>query len=322
MAGSEIPRVSPGAKTVVRGTQSFVGVMAQVWKRPALTGFEVLWRWSFGIVLIALFAWSYGPRILQSTQSLNLGQVGTALISTQLWLRDHGRARLYGISFHGAELTVVICLVWSAVSAAGRDRILQKLEPSFRHNLPSLIVLSLLRVVTLSAVVLFWIWAVSNVAETMVFEPFYARQEPAYVQFAAILIVGTLALFVCWMALSYIFHLAQVISMAKHVGPFRSLREAIRRGPLNGKLIEINLVLGIVKIALLVLAMVFSACPLPFSTVETQEFLTWWWIGVGVWYLLASDYFHVVRSAAYVAMWLIYSDAPQSAVSRTVEIAS
>ena len=64
--------------------------------------------------------------------------------------------------------------------------------------------------------------------------------------------------------------------------------------------------MGIVKIALIVLALVFSACPLPFSTVETQEFLTWWWIGVGVWYLVASDYFHVVRAAAYVALWRGY----------------
>ena len=45
------------------------------------------------------------------------------------------------------------------------------------------------------------------------------------------------------------------------------------------KLVEINLVMGIVKIALMVLALVFSACPLPFESVATPEFLTWWWMG-------------------------------------------
>ena len=71
---------------------------------------------------------------------------------------------------------------------------------------------------------------------------------------------------------------------------------------LRSQLIETNLVMGIVKVALLVLAIVFSACPLPFSSVETQEFLTCWWIGVGVWWLLASDYFHVVRVVAVLRL--------------------
>jgi hypothetical protein len=66
------------------------------------------------------------------------------------------------------------------------------------------------------------------------------------------------------------------------------------------QLVEINFVMGIVRVALLVLALVFSACPLPFESVATAEFLRNWWIGVGVWYLLASDYFKVVRAAAYI----------------------
>ena len=39
----------------------------------------------------------------------------------------------------------------------------------------------------------------------------------------------------------------------------------------SGKLVEINLVLGIVKIALIVLAMVFSATPLPFESVSPRR---------------------------------------------------
>jgi hypothetical protein len=85
-----------------------------------------------------------------------------------------------------------------------------------------------------------------------------------------------------------------------------SLRAARRLGPLKGKLVEINLVMGIVKIALIVLAMVFSATPLPFESVTTPEFLAWWWVGVTVFYLVASDFFHVARLVGYLELWRAY----------------
>ena len=69
---------------------------------------------------------------------------------------------------------------------------------------------------------------------------------------------------------------------------------------------EINLVMGIVKIALIVLAMVFSATPLPFESVATPEFLAWWWVGVRCCTLVASDFFHVARLVAYLELWRAY----------------
>jgi len=65
-------------------------------------------------------------------------------------------------------------------------------------------------------------------------------------------------------------------------------------------------VMGIVKIALIVLAMVFSATPLPFESMTTPEFLMWWWGGVTVLYLVASDFFHVTRLVAYLELWRAY----------------
>jgi hypothetical protein len=61
--------------------------------------------------------------------------------------------------------------------------------------------------------------------------------------------------------------------------------------------------MGIVKIALIVLAMVLSACPLPFESVATPEFMTWWYACVMVIYLIASDFFHVVHLVAYLELW-------------------
>jgi hypothetical protein len=80
-------------------------------------------------------------------------------------------------------------------------------------------------------------------------------------------------------------------------------------GPAKSKLIEINLVMGIVKIALIVLAMVASACPLPFESVATPEFMLWWYGFVSILYFLASDLFHVVRLMSYVEMWQAFRGA-------------
>ena len=72
------------------------------------------------------------------------------------------------------------------------------------------------------------------------------------------------------------------------------------------KLIEINLVMGVVKVALVVLFMVFSATPLPFESVTTPAFLLWWTAGIGVLYFVASDFFHVARQVAYLELWQAY----------------
>jgi hypothetical protein len=94
--------------------------------------------------------------------------------------------------------------------------------------------------------------------------------------------------------------------MLKGLGVGGSLAAAFRLGPLKSKLVEINLVMGIVKIALMVLAMVFSATPLPFESIATAQFLAWWWVGVTVVYFLASDFFHVARQVAYLQLWRAY----------------
>ncbi len=65
---------------------------------------------------------------------------------------------------------------------------------------------------------------------------------------------------------------APLLAMLEDLGSGASLRAAMRLGPVRARLIEVNLVLGVVKIALMVLAMVFSATPLPFESVTTPEF--------------------------------------------------
>ena len=74
----------------------------------------------------------------------------------------------------------------------------------------------------------------------------------------------------------------------------------------SSKLAETNLVMGIVKLMLIVLAMVFSAAPLPFSDELGPDALHVVWAASIVFYLVANDYFHVVRLKGFIEFWRIY----------------
>ena len=88
--------------------------------------------------------------------------------------------------------------------------------------------------------------------------------------------------------------------MLEGMGVFASLLRGLRLGKLAQKLVEVNLVLGIVRLALIVLAVVFSAIPLPFEADMTGNALYAWWAFVTLLYLIASDFFQVARLAAFL----------------------
>ena len=69
---------------------------------------------------------------------------------------------------------------------------------------------------------------------------------------------------------------------------------------------EIDLVMGIVKLALIVLTMVFSAAPLPFSDQLGPEALHMVTMAALVFFMVSSDYFHVVRLKALIEFWRTY----------------
>ena len=68
--------------------------------------------------------------------------------------------------------------------------------------------------------------------------------------------------------------------------------------------------MGIVRVILFVLSLTFSASPLPFQSQETQSYINVWWVGVALFYILSSDFFHVVRRVTYLQ--LLQSTAPQT----------
>jgi hypothetical protein len=106
-----------------------------------------------------------------------------------------------------------------------------------------------------------------------------------------------------WALLSWVFSIAPLLALLEGLGVGGSLTRSLRLGSLRGKLVEINLVMGIAKIALIVLAMVFSATPLPFEDAVSGGALYAWWAVVTVLYLVASDFFQVARVMAFVELW-------------------
>ncbi len=154
-----------------------------------------------------------------------------------------------------------------------------------------------------------WIAGLHWIASVAVVRPLAHGGEPNLVLYFALTIVETLGLFVLWAIVSWVFSVAPLLAMLRGLGPAASLRAATRLGALRGKLMEINLVMGIVKIALIVLALVLSACPLPFESVATPEFMHWWYANVTVLYFLGSDFFHVARLVAYLRLYGMYEAA-------------
>jgi hypothetical protein len=292
-------------RTPVRGTQSFVAIMAAVWRRPSLVAIEVLWRWAAGIPLLVVCAWEFLR--LRGSVVLN-----TAALQAMTVFKPVQAGITLSSAAHALVPAVLPILLWLLPAALllrtvcatfGRTALLRRLQPGSHPALGSTFALSALRTVALLLLLTLWAAGIRWANAVAIIGPTARGEEPSVVLFAALVVFGTLALFVVW-ALS-IWKLDAALFRA-------SSRAVILQGSrtVRSQLIEMNLVMGIVKVALIVLAMVFSACPLPFETVESITFLTWWWIGVGVLYLLASDFFHVVRAAYCAAMLRLHEAAP------------
>ncbi len=295
----------------VRGTQSFVHTLSVCWQHPSLTALEVAWRWLFGIPTL-LVLWYWALRIQRET-----GFDPAALSTLTLTDPMGSVAKLAELAafllppvLHVARWLVPLLLaVWIVISSLGRTLVLHRADSRLQSRPGTLMLLTTVRLAALLASFALWYAGLQWAAATAVNGPIARNAEPNLVLYCALVIVGTLALFSLWAVVSWVFSVAPLLAMLRGLGVVASLRAATQLGHLKSKLVEVNLVMGIVKIALIVLAMVFSACPLPFESVTTQSFLTNWWIGVTVLYCLGSDFFHVARLVAYLNLWRAYEPA-------------
>jgi hypothetical protein len=292
----------------VRGTQSFVHTMSACWRRPSLTALEVLWRWGFGAPATAVVVVE-AMRILRETPLDNAALQRMSLLdpmSAADTVSQAASVLLPPVLRVAVWLAPVLLIGWVVASAIGRGVVLHRVDGRMHLRPRTLIVLQAARTAALVGSFAVWFACVRGAAGVAVNGPITAGQEPNLVLYCALTIVATLGLFTLWAVASWSLSVAPLLAMLRNLGAGASLSAALRLGPVRSKLVEINLVMGIVKIALIVLAMVFSACPLPFESVATPEFMAWWYAGVGVIYLIASDFFHVVQLASYLELWNTY----------------
>ncbi len=279
--------------------------MAGTWRRPGLTAIEVLWRWAVGVPWL----WFAVRAIVQAVRA---HPVDTVALEAMTVFQPMAAANTLSVqlapllppleALAGWLLPVGIA-AWALASTAGRLAIWRRLDSSLPGRFGPVASLGLLRLLLLLAILWLWIRGIGAAAYYSISAAVSAGAEPNLVLFSAMVVVLTLLLFLLWSVVVWPLDAAPLFVLADGQGLGMSLRSALAAGALRSRLIEINLVMGIVKVGLLVLAMVFCATPLPFSAEETQGFLLSWWCFVGVLFLIALDFFHVVRRAVNLAFF-------------------
>ncbi len=289
----------------VRGTQSLVTYMAWVIRRPSLTAIEVGWRWIFGVPLLVICFKEW----LQIIVAFPLKFSGfNSLDAQNPWVAV---VQLAGVIAYYQQpvLTVLRWLVpaaavaWIVISGLGRSLVLRRMNPGLSFRPAQMIALQAAWLVLMSGIFLLWFSCMRWAAATHI----SAGGEPDLVGFAIWAIILTLAFFTAWALTSWTLEIAPLLLLLEQRSVFSSIAQSLALGkPLASKLAEINLVMGIVKLALIVLAMVFSAAPLPFSDELGADALHVVWGASTVFYLIANDYFQVVRLKGFEEFWKTY----------------
>jgi hypothetical protein len=289
----------------VRGTQTLVDQMGWVYRRPLLSSLEILWRWAVGIPIVLLCQNQVNHIFsVLSPDSAGWNSVdgdNPWVAVRQLDVIGGKYEPLVVTAFHW--LLPLSIVAWIVVSGLGRNLVLKRLEPEARFRPFTLIALQAVWVALLTAVVWLWWQCMRWVAVTHIERP----AEPDLVGFAIWLIFLSLGFFSLWALVSWPAAVAPVLAVKENRGPLSALLASLQLGKtFTNQLMEIGLVMGIVKLALIVLTMVFSAAPLPFSDQLGPAALQAVSRAAIVFFFVSSDYFHVVRLKALVEFWRTY----------------
>ena len=200
-------------------------------------------------------------------------------------------------------LLPLLAVGWALASGFGRSLVLRRYDPSLRSAPWMMVGLQLLRIVVLGSSVALWFAGLHQAAWNSLSGP-----EPSLVLYFVQAIALSFGIFFFWALVSWVFGVAPLLALLEGTGMIASLRNSLRFGQgslrgLRSKLVEINLVLGVVKAALIVLAMVFCATPVPFKEEINGTSLYVWWAMVSVWYCVASDFFQVARIIGFMEIW-------------------
>lgn len=286
----------------VRATQTLVDQMGWTIRRPGLTALEIVWRWLFGLPFLVV-CWTQGTRILAA---LPPGSTGlTDLDKQNPWVAAVQLADVWAryepsVAHVVAWLAPAAAMAWALVSGLGRNLVLCRLEPGARFRPIAMTLLQAGWLAVLGLVFFGWFSSMQWVAATHI----SVDGEADLVGYSIWAIFLSLGFFTLWALVSWPFAAAPLLLVLEKRNAASAFFASFRLGRvLNSKLIEVNLVMGIVKLALIVLAMVFSAAPLPFSDQLGPEALHVVFVGATLFYLVASDYFHVVQLKSFVEFW-------------------
>ena len=283
--------------------------MGWVFDRPSLTALEVAWRWIFGIPFLVV-CWMEAQRILAvltlETSGLNaINPQNPWVAAVQL---DHALA-LYQPHVAGLLrwLLPVAALAWVVVSGVGRSLVLKRMGANLEPRLPfrpmQIVVLQAAWLALFAAISWGWLRSMEWAAATHI----ATAGEPDLIGYSMWAIFLSLGFFTAWALLSWPLAIAPLLALLENWTPAQALARSLRLGkPFTSKLVEINLVMGIVKLALFVVAMVLSAAPLPFSDQLGADTLHWITATAAIFYLVASDYFQVVRLKGFVEFWKMF----------------
>ena len=294
----------------LRGTQSVVGQMGWVFTRPSLTALEVAWRWIFGAPLLAVF-WIQAQQILAALPPEAAGL--DTLDPSNPWVSSLKLAAAWDI--YRPHVTAVLqwlapvaAIAWIVLSAVGRNLVIKRMEPAVSFRPGGLIVLQAAWLAVLAFTGWGWFRSIGWAAATHI----DTGAEPDLVGYMMWVIFLSLGFFTLWALVSWVVTIAPMLVLLEDCSPAAALARSFTLGKsLTSRLVEINLVMGIVKLALLVLAMVFSSVLIPFSQEIGAGALHIEWVIVSLFYFIASDYFQVVRLKGFIEFWRVFRNPAQ-----------
>jgi hypothetical protein len=190
------------------------------------------------------------------------------------------------------------------LSGVGRNLLLMRMEPRVPFRPITMILLRGAWLALLGLTLWGWLGCMHWAAATHI----AGAGEPDLVGYFIWAISLSLGFFTAFALTSWALTIAPILALLEsRRSALSSLGEALRLGKsFTSKLAEINLVLGIVKLALLVVAMVFSAAPLPFIDELGAGAMHFVVAASGLFFLVADDFFQVVRLKAFVEFWKIF----------------
>ena len=268
--------------------------MGWVFERPSLTAIEVVWRWLFGVPLF-LLCWIESQKIFAAVPPESAGL--TALDPQNPWVAAVQLSSAWAL--YQPHLMVIFRwllpvagLAWVVVSGLGRSFILKRMDSTLSFRPVAMIALQAAWLAFFALTCWGWFSSIQWVASTHI----TPSVEPDLIGFAVWVIFLSLGFFTAWALLSWALSIAPLVMLLENRSALSALGQSLHMGrPMTAKLVEINMVMGIVNLALLVLAMVLSAAPLPFGDQLGSEALHAVWATATVFYFVASDYFQVVR---------------------------